>query len=271
MCGEEEGEDVQVVAVAAGENQEINSSSGATTNVVEISGTNESEVTASDSNIAKLCPVKECVDPAVISCEQCQLSFCTVLHGSHNSHICQVLKAGYKFAGEWEAPAQADNDPEEITIIRLVPKKITVELPPRGVSSSSAAVINVTTPGMVPSIEESAAGKSSLESSTQHTIGEKRKNILINNEEMKNTHKKAAAELTKEAHVAKLVRNILETTSGPRQAEALYLHLNYDTYDILFLQNLSHEFDVDISHALSSTRPKRARVLEEFIKLIVKY
>ena len=296
LCGEE-GEDAQVVAVAAGEHQETNSSSGASNtssssssiqnavvleeksqscsnvpiSVVEMSGTDEqSAVTASDNTIATLCPVEECVDPAVITCEQCQLSFCTALHGSHNSHICQVLKAGYKFAGEWEAPARADNDPEEIKIIRLVPKKIPVELPPRGVSSSSAAVISVTTPGMVPSIEESAAEKS-LESSTQHTIGGKRKNILINNEELKNTHKKATGELTKEAHVAKIVRNILETTSGPRQAEALYLHLNYDSYDILFLQNLSHEFDVDISHALSSSRPKRARVLEELINLIVKY
>ena len=76
-------------------------------------------VSANATTPSHTCPVQECQENADYACDQCQLKFCSALHGSHISHTCQQLKAGYTFKGNWVAPAeQAVN--EEVDVINML-------------------------------------------------------------------------------------------------------------------------------------------------------
>ena len=242
---------------------------------------------------ARQCPVLECVDPATIHCEECNLSFCESLHGAHRSHSCQALKAGYSFKGDWVAPSQLEticSVPSSTSVSNLTPpvapteqqivtmsvgtvqlqslsQSLEIDTPPGEASVESSLQLPLFTSIEASTTTLSLKTTAEHDALTQLTDCGKRKWDKIINEDNNDVYK-TAAELTKVAHVATQLRSILETTSGARLKEVVYLHLNYETYDIIFLQNLSREFNVDISHALSCTRPKRAQVLGEFIKLI---
>ena len=67
-----------------------------------------------DDNTGSTCAVQECIEFAeLVQCEECQLQFCSALHGPHRNHSCQQLKPGYSFKGTWEEPyATVIDDPE---------------------------------------------------------------------------------------------------------------------------------------------------------------
>lgn len=282
LCGEEVGapeEDIIVDKVS----QE---NSGSRNKVSEVdaapqSSAHDSVDPACPSHSSVLCPVKECVDIGDSPCELCHLTFCSFLHGSHNSHICQSLKNGYAFPdGEWAA-----RNPEvEFEVIRVTEKD-----PHTSESSNSAAqseaigssvaddhVVlpsNITTTIHVvslgtsdqsagPSLAETVSTeKSSVILETNATSNQKRKHSSI-------VHKGSNAEETREVFVANQVRRLLES-NRPDKAEAIHTILNFEAYDLQFLQQLSHEFNIDISNLVSEKRPKRARVLDAFIELII--
>ena len=55
-----------------------------------------------DTAEASSCAVMECDEPAIVWCENCQLSFCSDLHASHTSHSAQTKKIGQASANIWE-------------------------------------------------------------------------------------------------------------------------------------------------------------------------
>ena len=212
---------------------------------------------------SNICPVQECQENADTTCDQCQLKFCSALHGPHTSHTCQQLKAGYSFKGNWVAPP-----------IILGQEALTVSTSAEDLpTSSSSAVKNISSlPSASFEIVEQVVKSPSLSIDEEVNVIS-----ILGNSERTNQRSKRKHEETVSVHVP--VTAIINTAvtdvahriqkliklAGPSVLENLKRELNFECYHVEFSIQLSNELNVDISGALDVRRPTRAGVMKELI------
>ena len=226
------------------------------------------------------CPVLECEEKAEMQCEQCNLSFCKSLHGSHNSHICQLWKSTYKFPDGWEAPLQQEvvsrssgkkRKPEQSRVALAEVISVTSPTkPPLQVEDCDVIELNIkSTAGQQPSHNASIGG-SGKKSKPSRVAFQDVAAVTISEptrggEHQHSFHSNETS--TKEGEIAQKIREILQ--KGGDSSGTLTKLLQYGPYDVEFLSKVSNILQIDISPDVNARRPTREGVMKSLIAKLV--
>jgi hypothetical protein len=227
------------------------------------------------------CMVMECdSESSLVFCNDCDLHFCSDLHGPHRSHSMQMLRPGVvrKRPAEHEADTIVNDSlasgevsittPEAIqsTAIEGAVEAITSIITDEDVSST-ALEIRVLSP--------KKRQKSVLVSTTPVTVAtEPDVTISLVGIQMRsvddNPVSRQSWELDKLKDAIQFIRSQLHVGNQLQNKSILFNKFNYSScYDISFLKTLANEFGIDLSPPLSKKRPQIKEVLEYFIDNVV--
>jgi hypothetical protein len=210
---------------------------------------NSPDVPASSvyTSVPTLCPVQECEGHAEVSCEKCDLKFCSGLHGAHRSHICQQWKPGYSFPVDgWEIDSTA-NEPTPSS-----EEDFSFPVDARAIDSTAEE--------QPPSSVEDSGQNNIISSTIARPRGV---TIAVKGKKRKDSEYVDGPEY----EVAKKLRKVIDEGGSNADHEARKL-LNYECYNIEFLLKLSDILQVDIKESVSGRRATREGVMKSLITKI---